>query len=67
MEEKDIGNIKELIDTVLQGDRYALGRERVKEQGWMNIGKAAEAVVDYLIEKERELAGDENADRDILL
>ena len=47
----NLDNLKNIIDDMLNNDKYAEGRKYVKNETWQNIGKAKEAVVDYLTNK----------------
>ena len=52
-------NIKELIDSCLEDERYAEGRKEVKNETWVHAGKGAENVADYLVKKYDEITGKE--------
>ena len=47
----NLDNLKNIIDDMLNNDKYAEGRKYVKNETWQNIGKAKESVVDYLTNK----------------
>lgn len=49
--EDKMDSLKALIDTCIEDPRYAEGRRTVKEETWVNPGKGAEAVADYLVKK----------------
>lgn len=51
LEEKDIMNIKDVIDSVSDSEEYKIGRKKYSEIAWQCKGKAAQNTVDYLIEK----------------
>ncbi len=55
LEEKDFGNIKDIISRSLKDEQLKKSREEVRAAGWKNIGHCAEAVTDYMLEKYREL------------
>ena len=53
--EKNMENLKELVDTCLEDPRYAEGRSQVKAETWEHAGEGAARVADYLISKYEEL------------
>lgn len=53
--EESMKNIKELIDTCLTDSQFSEGRKAVKSETWANVGKGAEVVADYLINKHKEI------------
>lgn len=55
LEEKDFGNIKELIDSTIDSDIYSEGRRAAKKIAWPYQGESAVRSVDYLINKYNEL------------
>ncbi|MBR3801913.1 MAG: CDP-glycerol glycerophosphotransferase family protein [Clostridia bacterium] len=55
----NMSNIKELIDECLTDEYYAEGRQAAKNETWANIGRGAEIVTDYLINKQKELSDKE--------
>lgn len=55
LNEDNLSNLKNIIDNMLNNDKYKQGREEVKNDIWQNIGHAKEATVDYLINKKDEL------------
>jgi hypothetical protein len=54
-----MSNIKELIDKCLTDEYYSDGRQAAKNETWSNIGRGAEIVTDYLINKQKELSDKE--------
>ncbi len=56
LKEKNMENLKELIDSCLEDPRYAEGRKEVKAETWENAGEGASRVADYLISKYEELS-----------
>ena len=52
-------NLKELIDTCIEDEKYAEGRQSVKAETWEHFGEGASLVADYLINKHEELMGKE--------
>ena len=53
--EENIENIKEMIDTSLNRKELQESRNEVKKECWANCGKSVPLIVDYLIEKHKEL------------
>ena len=51
LREEDFPRMKEVLDSTIESDVYAQGREEAKAYAWANQGKAASAVVDYLVGK----------------
>ena len=49
--ENDIGSIKEIIEGLINNKEYAESITSARDDYWQNRGHAAEAVVDYLINK----------------
>lgn len=58
LKEEDFGDLKYIIDKAMKDDIYSNGRKYVRQQAWNCKGKAAENVVDYLVEKHKELLGE---------
>ncbi len=56
LEESDFPNMKEVIESVSDNERYAAGREKYRNMSWQIIGNAAENTVDYLINKYQDLS-----------
>ena len=59
LNEDNMSNIGELIDRCLNDSEFEQGRKNAREETWANIGEGAVKTVDYLIEKHRELEGQE--------
>ena len=55
LKEENLSNIKEIIDTCLNNQKYKEGREKARKETYQNEGKAAISVVDYLVDKHKEL------------
>lgn len=55
LNEENISNLKDIIDNMLNSDKYNAGRKEVKEEIWQNVGKASETTVEYLVNKINEL------------
>ena len=50
-------NLGEMIRECLRDDRYAEGRARARREAWAHPGEAAGRICDYLVNKQREIAG----------
>lgn len=61
--EKNMENLRELIDTCIDDPKYAEGRRQVKKETWEYPGEGAVRVADYLISKYEELCSDKGGDR----
>lgn len=61
LEEKDFGNLKEIIDRTIESEEFKKNLEQVKKEGWTNRGHAAEKTADYLQDKLKELKKKEEA------
>lgn len=55
-------NIKELIDTCISDSQYVDGRKEVKEETWAYFKEGAKRTADYLINKYDELVSDRKDD-----
>ncbi|MBQ9937104.1 MAG: CDP-glycerol glycerophosphotransferase family protein [Oscillospiraceae bacterium] len=53
--EENMKNLKELIDTCIEDDRFSKGIREIRDETWENVGKGAENVADYLISKYEEI------------
>ena len=58
LEEENMDNLKELIDSCLEDNRYAQGRKEVKAETWAWCGEGAKRTADYLLEKYQQLTGE---------
>lgn len=56
---ENMKNIKELIDRGLTDTQLAEARDKARDESWAYIGKSVENIVNYLIEKRKELAAAE--------
>ncbi len=59
LKEEDLGHIKEIINECIGSEEMQRSREEVKRECWANIGRSAELIADYLIEKHEEITGAE--------
>ena len=55
LEEKDFSKIGETLENALVNDKMMENRKRIREEFWVNRGKSAQAIADYLIKKLEEL------------
>lgn len=60
---ENLGDIKNLIDTCISSTEFYEGRKAAREETWQNIGNAAVTTVDYLLNKYQEL-NEHNEDDD---
>lgn len=51
----DISNIKQVIDETLNNDKFIKGRVKAREEAWANKGNASKLIVDYMIDKQKEI------------
>lgn len=57
--EDKIDNIKDVIDNCINDSKYEEGRKKARSEVWANEGHSAEAVVDYMIKKQKEIVGED--------
>ncbi|WP_191015552.1 CDP-glycerol glycerophosphotransferase family protein [Treponema zioleckii] len=55
LEQKDFGNLKAIIDNLMQNESFQKGREKIRNEAWEYQGEGAKRTVDYLIAKHEEL------------
>lgn len=55
LKEESLSEIKSIIDNCLNDNKYQLGRNRVRNEAWFNIGNSAKDIVDFLVEKQKEV------------
>ena len=55
LKEEDFGRIKEVIDSAVNDEGLASGREKARRETWSNPGRAAELTVDYMMRKHEEI------------
>ena len=55
LKEEQFDDLKNIIDSMISSEAFASGREKAREEAWMNIGHSAELTVDYLIRKSEQL------------
>lgn len=53
--QEHISEVKKLIDRCLSEEKYAQGRQQVREETWQCYGQGAEMTVDWLVKKHDEL------------
>lgn len=59
LEEKDFGNIKQIIDNTIKSDEFKKNIDVLKDEAWAHRGEAAQRTVDYLVKKYDELKNKE--------
>lgn len=57
LNKENINNIKNIIEGCLNNSKYKSAIEKAKLEAWANIGDSTKLIVDYLINKEKELGG----------
>ncbi|MCR5747489.1 MAG: CDP-glycerol glycerophosphotransferase family protein [Lachnospiraceae bacterium] len=55
LKEEQFDDMKTVIDSVIESDVYADGRNKAREEAWAHIGHSAEEIVNYLTEKSKAL------------
>ncbi|MBQ6567721.1 MAG: CDP-glycerol--glycerophosphate glycerophosphotransferase [Treponema sp.] len=56
LDEADFPNMRELVENAVRSEAQRRNRERISGEAWQNKGRAAEAVLDYLVAKQQELS-----------
>ena len=56
LDENNIYNIKNIIDNCISNNIYKIGRENAKKETWINQGCSTNKIIDYLINKQKELS-----------
>ena len=51
--ENNIDNIKGIIDQCINDGKYQNGRNEARRQAWENVGNSANAIVDFMIKKQK--------------
>ena len=51
----NMDNIKEIVEKALTDTKLKEGRDKARAESWENMGKSVESIVDYMIEKRKEL------------
>lgn len=51
----NMDNIKELVERALTDTKLKEGRDKARAESWANMGKSVGSIVDYMIEKRKEL------------
>ena len=52
---ENVADIKQVIDSCLEDERYAQGRQEVQQETWAYAGEGAVRAAEYLIAKHEEL------------
>lgn len=55
LKEENMEDLKELIDSCIEDNQYAVGRHSVKEETWAYAGEGAKRAAEYLIRKYEEI------------
>lgn len=55
LNDKNIADIKELIDRCIGDPSFAEGREKARAETWVNIGEGTERSVDFIMKKYKEV------------
>ena len=55
LSESEFACIKSIIDDCMYNSKYSIARKKAIEETWINIGGSAEAITDYMIEKQKEI------------
>ena len=55
LKRENISNLKSIIDEMLSNDKYKGARREVKDEIWSNRGQATVTIVDYLIDKNKNI------------
>lgn len=58
----NLENLKELIDSCLNSEKYQRGIDQARREAWNHIGHSTELTVDYLLQKRKELLKEEERD-----
>lgn len=59
---ENLPELKEMIDTCRKDPQYAQGRSEVRAETWENKGEGTKRVVDYLLDKYKELTSSEEGE-----
>lgn len=60
LDKTSFSEMKSIIDEMITNDKYSKSRHEVKEEALANPGKSAEAIVDFIISKQKEIKDAEN-------
>lgn len=55
LDDKNIDSIKDLIDSTMKDQKIKSGRAMARKEAWANKGKSAKSIVDYMVEKEKDI------------
>lgn len=55
LDENDFPRLKEIIDNVLNNDKYKASQKALKSEAWQEEGHSATLTVDYLLNKQKAL------------
>lgn len=65
LEEKDLDNMKAVIDECLECTEYSEGRDRARKETWAHYGEGAERAADYVAMKYKELVSKDEKPSDM--
>ena len=51
LNDSNVGNIKELIDNVIENPSFTEGREKARQDTWAHIGESAKRSADFIMKK----------------
>lgn len=52
LKESDFNKLKDIIESAISSEKYAVARSRAKAEAWMYIGESAKRTVDFLTRQE---------------
>ena len=55
LNDKNMGDIKDLIDRCIDDPSFAEGRTKARSETWVHIGEGAERSVDFIMKKYKEV------------
>lgn len=61
---ENFGQLKAIIDDLLENPQYQQAIEQARKETWACMGRSVPLLVDYMIEKRRELLGEKSAEND---
>ena len=56
LKEEQFGQLRAIIDEMVNSEQYRSALEEARDETWVNIGRSASLVADYMMEKAHELA-----------
>jgi len=55
LDEDKLDHLKDVIDTLIDDEKYQQGRDEVRREGWANVGQSACLAADFIMEKYQEI------------